>query len=366
MIEIAKKYYRQVRAAANRISFKFRYAVANDTVEMPYEKAIKYLDTISPRPLSTAIVQHQRFDEQFDLVIIVPAYCAEQWICECIDSILGQKTDFHYLIVVVDDGSTDRTGTILDGYLYNKNVLVIHQNNRGYSGARNVGLKHLFSRYIMFVDSDDYLLPGAIQLLLEKALNEEQDIVEGDGFTFDETGRLGKIKTNKSTYWGGPWLKVMRTTLFEKIEFPEGYLYEDKIIGSLILPSADKFATIPEEIYAYRIHGKSITQIHDTNPKRIDSLWIMLLMEDSRRTLQLPQDKDSYAEAIRQIIFTYKRTILLNDEIKKAIFAVSADFIKRNYKQFILLNPAFKTIETALLKNNFGKYIVCCEYGIYF
>lgn len=264
MLKALKSVYRGIRKVRNDAMFRIRYALANEIVDIPFQVAWERLNDIAPMPKSTAVVQHEILEKEYDLLIIVPAYNAERWIRQCVDSILMQETKYHFLAVIVDDGSKDETGEILDSYLPNDCLKVIHQENKGYSGARNIALQKLCSEYIMFVDSDDYLLPGAVDCLMQRAYLEDADIVEGNGFKFDETGKIGHVKLNNEYLWAGPCLKVIRATLFERVEFPEGYIYEDKIIGSLIFQLAKKKISIPNEVYAYRIHANSITQKHDT------------------------------------------------------------------------------------------------------
>ena len=217
MPDFVKKIYRKCRKVSRELRARVAYAAAHEIVEIPYEEALARLQALAPRPVSTALTHNHIGEILYDLAIIVPAYNAEKWIRECVDSILSQETDYSFLAVFVDDGSRDQTGAILDGYLPNKRMRVVHQENRGYSGARNAALKELHSEYFMFVDSDDRLLPGAVQTLLRKAKETDADIVEGNGYRFDETGRLGKVKADDSDHWGAPWLKVIRSKLFVRL-----------------------------------------------------------------------------------------------------------------------------------------------------
>lgn len=360
MLDTVKRVYHRIRQIKNEAIFRVKYTFANEIVDIPFEEAWKRLNEIAPMPQSTAVVQHEMCEKQYDLVIIVPAYNAEKWIRECVDSIISQETRYSFLAIIVDDGSVDATGEILDSYLPNEHLRVIHQQNKGYSGARNVALKQLISDYIMFVDSDDYILPGAIELLMSKAIKQNADIVEGNGFRFDKTGILGRIKKDTNNLWGGPWLKIIRTNLFERIEFPEGFLYEDKIIGSLIYPLAEKKATVLDEVYAYRIHADSITQRHDANLSRVDSLWMMLLMEKNQHELGITHSEAIYHKVIRQIIFTYLRTVMLPEEVKKLIFVITSSFVVRNYTEYS--EEKSQKLIAAILEGNYAKYKICCEY----
>lgn len=103
------------------------------------------------------------------LSFIVPVYNVEEYLEGCIDSLLNQGLeDQEYEILLVDDGSTDRSSAICDGYAARyANIRVIHQENRGLAEARNTGLNHVDSEYICFLDSDDYLLKGGIKQVLE-------------------------------------------------------------------------------------------------------------------------------------------------------------------------------------------------------
>lgn len=319
------------------------------------------LSAFHPIPDSSAITEHTLEAPEYDLLIIVPAYNAEKWLQQCVDSILSQETDYSFLLRLIDDGSTDHTGEIADRYTGDSRVEVIHQENRGYSGARNRGLEHINARYLMFVDSDDYLLPGAIQSLLAEAFSENADIVEGNGYRFNDTGVIGRIKNNPAETLGVPWMKVIRATLFEHVQFPPGFHYEDKIIGSLIEQSAEQYLTIPDDVYAYRIHGASITQTHDDNPKRIDSYWMMWRMQLDQEILGIIPNYDNYIRVMRQIVMTYRRTILLPEEIKKAIFVGSRKFLEEYYSEHVETDDRCRRLAQAVMRGEYGKYKVLCE-----
>lgn len=112
--------------------------------------------------------------------VIVPVYKVEPWLWRCVDSILAQTyTDFE--LILVDDGSPDNCGAICDEYAAkDSRVHVIHQKNGGLSAARNAGIDWVFahsdSRWLTFVDSDDWLYPETLQFLLRDAA--EKDIAK--------------------------------------------------------------------------------------------------------------------------------------------------------------------------------------------
>ncbi|MBQ8619649.1 MAG: glycosyltransferase family 2 protein [Clostridia bacterium] len=360
MVQI-KGIIRKMRGLWKLLRFHVSYRCAHEKVNIPSEGARAYLCQVAPAPDSTAFTHNQIGPKDYDLTIIIPAYNAEKWIKQCLDSILTQETKYTYLVKVVNDGSKDQTPALIEQYRGDAHVQIIHQENRGYSGARNAALKHLPSEYVMFVDSDDYLLPGAIELLLEKGYGENADIVEGNGFRFDENGRIGKIKEQNKALWGGPCLKIIRSELFECLEFPEGYLYEDTIIRSLIVPLAKRIAVIPDEIYAYRIHMDSITWKRTAELNRTHSYWIMEMMHDHMRQLSIPFDHDQYCLTMKHIVFTYRRTILLSEEIKRSIFAATCGFVEKYYPEYLAGKDCYSILATALVNRDYRKYKACCE-----
>ena len=97
--------------------------------------------------------------------VIVPVYNVEKYLCRCIDSIINQK-NVEMELILVDDGSTDKSGEICDNYanIYTK-IKVIHKENGGLSDARNVGIENSIGEYIFFLDSDDYIDCKVLEIL---------------------------------------------------------------------------------------------------------------------------------------------------------------------------------------------------------
>lgn len=107
--------------------------------------------------------------------VIVPVYNVEEYLPTCIESILNQ-TNKDLQIILVDDGSTDKSGEICDEYAKQDNrCIVIHQPNKGISKARNTGLKHATGEYISFIDGDDYIHPQMLEILYEELQKGDYD-----------------------------------------------------------------------------------------------------------------------------------------------------------------------------------------------
>lgn len=128
-----------------------------------------------------------------DLIsVIVPVYNVEKYLVQCIDSILNQ-TYKNLEIILVDDESTDHSGKICDQFSSNENrIKVIHKKNMGLGLARNTGLENANGKYVVFVDSDDYLSNSNIKNLVAGIKKNNSDICIG-GVTF-----VDNIGTNKS------------------------------------------------------------------------------------------------------------------------------------------------------------------------
>ncbi|NLJ20625.1 MAG: glycosyltransferase family 2 protein [Bacteroidales bacterium] len=122
--------------------------------------------------------------------IIVPIYNIEQYLKKCVDSILNQNfTDYE--LILVDDGSTDKSGNIAQDYMnsYPSFITTIHKKNGGLGDARNVGIEKAQGSYLLFLDSDDYLAPNSLQILYQETLKTNADMYVF-GFTIVKNNKV--------------------------------------------------------------------------------------------------------------------------------------------------------------------------------
>ena len=123
------------------------------------------------------------------LSVIVPTYNVEEYLANCLDSILGQSYT-NLDVIVVNDGSTDQSGAIADSFARkHKRLRVIHKHNAGLGAARNTGLDYSDSEYVTFVDSDDTLPPDAYQTAMTSLLNTNSDVSIGSVERFDSRNK---------------------------------------------------------------------------------------------------------------------------------------------------------------------------------
>ena len=152
--------------------------------------------------------------------VIIPVYNTEQYISCCIDSVLSQSfTNFE--LILVDDGSKDGSGTICDEYAKKDNrIRVFHKGNGGVSSARNLGLDNARGEWIYFVDSDDELLPGGLQTLVD-GICDDVDIVGGGYERFGPNGELLEAVDERVTIT----LSKEETLLIVSNDRPKYYSY---------------------------------------------------------------------------------------------------------------------------------------------
>ena len=165
--------------------------------------------------------------------IIVPVYNAERTVGRCIESILNQEyTDFELLLV--NDGSTDASGSLCDGYAAkDARIRVIHKKNGGVSAARNTALDLAQGTYLQFLDSDDWLTPDATSSLVRAAEDTGCDLIVADFYRvigervsqkgdIDEDGVMTReeyaahmMENPADFYYGVLWNKLYRRAIVE-------------------------------------------------------------------------------------------------------------------------------------------------------
>ncbi len=206
--------------------------------------------------------------------VIVPVYKVEKYLNRCIDSILGQTyKDFE--LILVDDGSPDNCGRICDEYAEkDSRIHVIHKKNGGLSDARNAGIDYAVdkgkSEWITFVDSDDWVAPNYLEVLLNLSTKYQADIslcrlLRCKEFTIATDNNYSGYVANVCDalfYQGGlacyAWAKLYRTMLISNYRFPVGMNMEDLYLIPEILLAANKIAVTENTLYYYYINENGI------------------------------------------------------------------------------------------------------------
>ena len=210
--------------------------------------------------------------------IIVPIYNVEKYLTRCIKKLVDQ-TYPNIEIILVDDGSTDKSGIICDEWKEkDKRIKVVHKINGGLSDARNVGIQCSSGEYILLVDSDDYIAESTCEELLNIAIETSADIVSFREQKIDDlSGKFLESKnedTKKIVVMSGhdagknylygkyvqhsAWSKLYKRKLFDKLLFPKGMLAEDYATTYLFLSYANIVTYYDRKLYFYFIRRNSI------------------------------------------------------------------------------------------------------------
>lgn len=211
-------------------------------------------------------------EKQTDIIsVIVPIYNIENYLEECLNSLVHQ-TYRKLQIILVDDGSTDRSGEICDKYAEkDSRITVIHKKNGGLSSARNCGMDTATGELITFVDGDDYIDCAAIQSCVTAMKEKQADVVEygimgrrcdseSSVGSYDKEAVLRRLLSSEYDYPSvAVWNKVYRASLIAKLRFPEGKIHEDTIFSCKVFCKMKKYYFINQEMYFYRSREDSIT-----------------------------------------------------------------------------------------------------------
>ena len=190
--------------------------------------------------------------------IIVPVYKVEKYLDKCVESIVNQ-TYKNLEIILVDDGSTDRCPDKCEEWaLKDTRIEVIHKKNGGLSDARNAGLKKATGKYIIFVDSDDWIENNMIEIMMKALLKEGADICAcGIRYNYDTYSNnfTTKYYTGNSSQ---TLARLYKRELWDKFSFPKGKICEDAFTTYLLVDAAKKIVQVPDVLYNYRIRPDSI------------------------------------------------------------------------------------------------------------
>lgn len=285
--------------------------------------------------------------------VIIPVYNAEKYINECIDSILSQSFR-EYELILVDDGSTDKSLTVCQKYANNDfRIKVFHQENAGVSRARNKGIEIATGSYVLFADADDYYLPDAFQIFMTYLKRSNADAIVSDAI------KVGKVdggrfigKDYDEFFNDNPIIHIPRHALWGyllnkeiidnfNIRFVEGLAYsEDSIFLMNYLLKCKTLQTISQPLYAYRIHPDSVCQSENyikivKNQLKAANLIEILRTEGGKNRVQcnflLSQEQSKRYNALGQLFKTsqlsYKIRILSYYYKERGFFYASREVI---------------------------------------
>ena len=314
-------------------------------------------------------------DSKINLSVIIPIYNVEPYLKECLDSVLGNKTKYHFEIIAINDGSTDGSLNILEKY-QDERLKVISTKNGGLSWARNVGLNNAVGEYVTFVDSDDYVTNDYVDALMDAAYKYNADVVRAGYYVLDGEKTID-AHTNKISVSDGlgervlkcsgfAWGAVIRRELFYGVRFPVGYIFEDMIMRPLILAQAKNYIEIDECVYYYRQRkGSILHQVNDSlDYKCLDQYY--LPREIYKYGLKIGVEKRILALIIfRELgLISFMRLRKMNREVRKGVFELNAEFIdKLSLQDDELSDEVDKLYLKCFRKRNYILYVLISIYA---
>lgn len=254
--------------------------------------------------------------------IIIPVYNVASYVSRCLQSVVNQSYE-NLEIIVVDDGSTDDSGSICDEFANrDPRIRIIHKINGGLSSARNAGLDIAKGEYIGFVDSDDYIEPKMYELLFDACHKNGCSLsVCGINYVFENGTCIKKADIEPSQVMPfyrairemneyrlfdmAAWNKLYKACLFENIRFPEGKLSEDFFIMPQLFDRAKNIAFVTNALYNYYQREGSITKSCKINHDFEEAAFRQLCYLEKNHSELVEIGKIAYASSVLTVFDFY-------------------------------------------------------------
>ena len=206
------------------------------------------------------------------VTILIPVYNASSFLPQCMNSVLSQ-TYVNLQVVLIDDGSTDNSWSICQGYASNDNrVEIYHQKNQGVAATRNHLLSKVKGDYILFVDADDWMELDMVSFLVEQAISNRAEVVtcgsvindgqpsaEWNGEVYNQDHLIKEFLYHK-TLRGNLWNKLFKAELLKGLYFDDKISYgEDALMSWHAFQRLEKAVVTDRQLYHYRMNEESIS-----------------------------------------------------------------------------------------------------------
>ena len=311
-------------------------------------------------------------EKQELISVIIPVYNVEEYLRECVDSVLKQTYE-AFEVILVDDGSTEGSGDICDEYVeMDTRVQVIHQKNQGLSGARNTGFASANGKYVYFLDSDDWILPETLEELEDKAEKEEAEVVFFDANSFADNPEeflveqryirkhayeteegykvLEKLQKNQEYHSAVPLLFLKKEFLQDRgIRFESGILYEDMLNTYEVYCKAKRAAHIQKAFYQRRYRSNSIMTSRKNQRHYISAMMVYKKAREGSEQIGKLEDDTARKYVIRcafNALNMYNKLSRADKRICKAEYI--------NLKKEIMGNKAYN--DNALKMRCYGTF----------
>lgn len=296
------------------------------------------------------------------LSIIIPVYNVQDYIRECIESVLNQ-TIKEIEIIVVDDGSLDNSMKIVNQFSDNR-IKIIRQENKGLSSARNAGISIAKGEYIAFIDSDDFIIHNkSYEEMYNIAIKEKSDIVAGNCIWYYSKEKYFDLYRDMSSFNHSPmnseeyfisclktdriympvWLNIYNLDFIRQnnLYFKEGIFHEDEEFMPRVLIKAKKVSIYDISFYAYRQREGSIMN-SEKNIKKCND--IMDICIEIYKLSEKIENEELKRLLIRKSILTIQDTVYkyryknISNEIRKILLNKSIDKSLKVRSFFMIYN----------------------------
>lgn len=293
--------------------------------------------------------------------VIIPVYNIEDYIQECLDSVISQTYN-NLEIILIDDESSDDSGKICDEYAKKDGrIKVIHKKNGGAASARNEGLKIATGEYLTFVDSDDYLDNNAYEYMIKQIQEHNADMIQcglrrvyiNQKVDYKSDVLVKKVtEFDVETYlkrytfdWtcGLIWDKLFRRELFDGIYFETGHKVDDEFFTYQGVMNAKKIICSPEIFYNYRQRKSSVVNEKDSLEKMLFDRLDFLQKRRKNVVSKFPNLKQDFDfHYLDNLIYASKESFVTVDVIKQIQKQIKAymkneKHCKMNWKYRLLL-----------------------------
>jgi len=305
-----------------------------------------------------------------DLIsVVIPVYNVELYLEKCLDSVINQTYSFLE-IILIDDGSKDKSGEICDKYAnIDKRIKVIHKENGGLSDARNMGIEKSTGKYITFIDSDDYVELDYIEYLYNLMMKYDTKIsfckcivrYKGDNSEIIDkktSRKCTKVEALKEILYAhdfevSAWGKMYLRSHFDDVRYPKGKLFEDNNTTYKVIDKNEIVALGYEKKYNYIMHSNSITKREFTDKH-------MYLIEAADNMCDYLEKYNELHPAIKRKRFaarisTLNRMINSSNRNKQEEKRLRKEILK--YKSILKDNNASFRDKMSIIILSFGIYI---------
>lgn len=284
--------------------------------------------------------------------VIIPVYNVSPYLHEALDSVINQSYT-NLEVLIIDDGSTDGSGEICEEYKKDPRVIVIHQENKGLSSARNAGIDIMTGDVVAFLDSDDAYHKEYIHTLLEAMNRYEADIVickysnyrttdimrDSKPFSLQPNVKQGLYDKRQTLCFladgsinHSVWNKIYKRNIWNDLRFPDGHVYEDLDTIYRAFDVCQSVCIICQSLYYHRVRPGSITQEFKWSTNKdfllANSHFLSYIELHSPELFSLEQTEKCKREHLRFLICAYSRFNRIGNEENKELISKIIDNAK--------------------------------------